>query len=293
MTPTSHGAGTGAPTPADASALDRHAFDRTTARRAAMKPEDAPTFGLDAFAAAGKAIAIGQRVAPYRAAMILLPGFEVAHLDCLEDYARALRFVHTEILRRVQRAKVLPVLEEEGKALRRLMLSYADGLSIKKLFSEELITRVREGTGYADLVEDLNILAQEFLALPAAWTAPGSLVTRPEIERASEIAHQINVATAKTAEIDLSQTALLDERRKVAGLLLEAHSEILRAITYLRWKEGDADELVPTLYSGSKGRRAAKPAEGVPAELAEVHQELHALTGTPHLNPEDNPFSEE
>jgi hypothetical protein len=294
MTPTSLGGATGASTTTAAAALDRLAFDRTAPARAAMRLEDAPNFGLDAFAAAGKAISIVARVAPHRAALLGLPEFDISNLDCLEDYARALRFVHTEILRRVQRAKVLPVLAEEGKALRALMMSYAEALSYKGLFSPELIARLREGTGYADLVEDLNILAQEFLALPAAHTGPGSLVTRPEIDRASEIAHQINVASGNVVDIDLSQAALLDERRKVAGLLLEAHSEIRRAVTYLRWKQGDAAELVPSLYTGSQGRpKGAKPAEDVLPELAALHQEMHTLTGTPHVNPEDSPFAAE
>lgn len=291
MHSTTTGAGTGPATPADASALDRLAFDRTASARGAMKPEDAPNYGLDAFHAAGKALAIVPRVAPYRAAMTTLPGFRVAHLDGLEDYARALRFVHTEILRRVQRAKVLPVLAEEGRTLRALMMSYAEALSYKGLFAPELIVRLREGTGYSDLVEDLNVLAQEFLALPATHTGPGSLVTRPEIDRASEIAHQINVAAGNAVDIDLSQAALVDERRKVAGLLLGAHGQIRRAITYLRWDEGDANDLVPSLYIAGPGRPKAKAPAEVPEELAELHQELHAVTGTPH--PEDSPFAAE
>lgn len=280
-------------TQGDPSGLDRAAFDRTAAARSAMRPEDAPHYTLDAFYAAGKALWIAPRVAAYRDPMLALPGFDVAHLDGFEDLARGLRFVQTELLRRIQRAKQVPELAAEGWRLRALMMSYAEALSYKGRIAPELIVRLREGSGYRDLVEDLSVLCQEFLALPAELTGPNAAVTRAEIARASELAHEINVRVGNAADVDLSQAALLDERRRLGGLLLRAHGQIRRAMTYLRWDEGDATELVPSLYVPGGGRKAAEPATEPPQELAELHEQLHEQAAAPPVHPEDDPFAAE
>ena len=270
--------------------MDRAAFDKTASVRAAMRPEDLKHWGLNAMYAIGKALWIAPRMAPFRAQMVALSGFDAAHLDWLADYARGLRFVHTEVVRRIERANQLPGLVDEGWKIRELLLDYAALLSKKGTVDPKVIEEVKKGSGHADLVLDLTVLVRELDSLPPAYTGPEAPATQADLARAVQIADQVNTAMGNGTDVDRNQAELVLERRKLGHLLVRAHSQIRRAMTYIRWDEGDVDQLVPSLYVAGPGRPRAK-AEPEPG-LAAVHQELHEHM-TPPLDPEDNPFAPE
>lgn len=293
MTATLTNTAPAAPIPTESARLDRQAFERTAAIRSATKADDAATIGLDAAFAAGKALWIAPRVATYRPRMLLLPEFDIVHLDQFGDLARALRFAQTELLRRIQRSRQIPGLAAEGWRLRNLLMSYAEALSHKGLIAPELIVRLREGSGYRDLVNDLNVLVEEFLGLPEKYTSPDSAVTRADLDRAAEIAHEIHVHVGNDADTDLSHATLLEERRKLGGLLLVAHGQIRRAITFLRWSEGDVNTLVPSLYVPPGARKTPDVASELPDDLAALHAQLHAEQVPTPVPSDDHPFAAE
>ena len=248
------------PTPdsVDPQDLDRLSFDDTAPERDAREAEDCLRYTLNAFFAAGKALWILPRVMPYRERMLALPDYDLRHLDRFERYARALRFVQTEILRRMPQTGQLPELAAEGWRLRALMMSYAEALSHKDRVAPELIVRLRKGSGYRALVEDLTVLVHELLEVEGG-TGPGSPVTLADLDRASEVADQLHVRVGNPAEIDATRATLVKERRKLGHLLVEAHDQLRRALGYLRWAEGDANTLVPSLYVLGRKRRTREP----------------------------------
>ena len=56
--------------------------------------------------------------------------------------------------------------------------------------------------------------------------------------------------------------AALRTQTQAFVLLSRTYSEVRRAITYLRWRSGDADKVAPDLYrllpNGRKGKQASK-----------------------------------
>jgi hypothetical protein len=50
-------------------------------------------------------------------------------------------------------------------------------------------------------------------------------------------------------------------RQQAFTLLVKAYDETRRAVSFLRWREGDADTIAPSLYAGRGGR--GKPAAPV------------------------------
>lgn len=288
-----------ATTEVDAATLDRGAFDKTAAMRAAVKVDDLPSYGLDAFYAAGIALRTVPKIAKLRDDLRTLPKYDVAHFDWFDDLARALRFVQTEILRRIQRSAQLPQVATEGWKIRSLMMSYAETLSHKGAFAPELIVRLREGSGYRDLVEDLSVLVREFQGLPESKIGEDTAVTRADLTRASQIAHQINVQVGGDVGAE-TQDELITERRKLGGLLLEAHSQIRRGVSFFKWAEADLNALVPSLYVPAGPRRPRDTDTDVPKELAELHNQLHAAQAAEAsvdlhapVDAEDNPFTAE
>jgi hypothetical protein len=276
--------------------LDGEAYARTAAIRGEMDVDHTPHYQFDAYFAAGKTLWSLPRVRVYRDRLLRLPEYDIRHLDHIEDYARGLRHVQTEILLLIQRARQLPDVAAEGWRVRSMMMSYAETLSHKGHFAPELVVKLREGSGYRDLVEDLNMLVLQFQRMPESRIGLETPVTKADLNLASQIAHRINVHVGNAPDPDVSQEALLIERRKLGALLLRAHGQLRRGVGFFRWDEADVTAILPSLYVPSGPRKP--PPEGStdapPPDLAALHEQLHAaeVQSVPPLDPEDNPFTE-
>lgn len=264
--------------------LGREAFDRLATLREAVDPAAATQYNLDATYAVAQARAIVGRLQAYRDTIKKLPGFDIGNLDRLGDYADALEFVHATLVTRAKRVRSLPELANEGYQLRTLLLAYGDLLVLKGTFPADVIARLREGTGYRDLIEDLNGLVVLYGEHPEALLA-GAPVTPEQIARAGELARLMSDELGVDREANLTHDVLIKERIKIAHLLVTAHRELRRAMDYIRYHEGDASVLVPSLYVPSTGRKK-KTDEPT---LIEIHDSLHA-PDQPHDHPHDNPF---
>lgn len=263
---------------------DRAAFDRTASARAAVDVSSLPAYTLDAVHATAQALATARRVAPYRYGIAALPGFDIRHLDDLEDLANALLFAHVTLVARANRVRQLPTLAAEGHALRALLLAYADLLVLKGRTPAAPVARLREGSGYRDLVEDLAALVRILREVPDAL-GPGAPVTAAELDRAAGLAHAITLELGADSDPDLSHDTLLLERQKLGMLLSRAQAQLRRAMGYLRYDEGDAASLVPSLYvPKGRGRRSAADEEPDSAPLP-------AAPGSdPTVSAGDSPF---
>ncbi|MES2645221.1 MAG: hypothetical protein V4850_37385 [Myxococcota bacterium] len=246
---------------------DRASFDRTASARAAVDVSSLPAYGLDAVYASAQALATARRLAPYRSDIAALPGFDIGHLDQLEDLANALLFTQVTLVARANRVRQLPTLATEGYSLRALLLAYADLLVLKGRTPAEPVARLREGGGYRDLVEDLAALVRILREAPDA-VGPAAPVTAAEIDRAAELARAMTLELGADSDPDLPHHTILLERQKLGMLLARAQGQLRRAVAYLRFDEGDAVSLVPSLYiRGARGRRAGEPDEA-PEEAA-------------------------
>lgn len=269
---------------ADQFALDLAAFDRTAAQRAALAPEQVGQYSLDATFAVGRALQIHARLLTLRPEFAQLPGFDLAHLDGFEDLARGLRYANAEVQRRIQRMKETPALADKGFRLRAMMMAYLEAVAFKGAVDPALIARLKEGSGYRDLAEDLVVIAHELQSRPEL-IGPEALVNRKDVAEGTEIAHQLLVHLG-SAELDAQHEGMLLARNRLGALLVRSHAQLRRAVDYLRFDQGDAADLVPTLFVPGGPRRPAGAAESA-AELAAVHEHLHAT------DPADSPFSED
>lgn len=266
--------------------LERAAFDRTALVRAALDLGHAPPYTLDAVYAASQALGIARRLAAHRPAMACLPAFDLQYLDHLADYANALLFVQWTIAARAERVRQLPALADQGYQIRALLMAYTEVLELKGEVAPDVLQRLREGSGYRDLVEDLGALVTLLRDRPDA----GSLVAPSDLARALDVTTALTAGLGAAADPDLGHDTLLVERRKLGVLLLRAHAQLRRAMAYLRFDEQDAAELVPSLYVPSKrpnGADVAEPGPTAPAGAPGVGATASAA-GVPGVI--DSPF---
>jgi hypothetical protein len=70
-----------------------------------------------------------------------------------------------------------------------------------------------------------------------------------------------------------TQIDAADRRQRAFSLFVKAYDQARRAIQYVRWQQGDADSIAPSLYSGrgnSNVKRRTEDAQVTPAPVMQV-----------------------
>jgi hypothetical protein len=210
------------------------------------------------------------RIRELRPSMASLPAVDIAEIDKLEDYALALAHAHTLYLAASEPPQPIEQLVTDGTSLRHLLLADATALAARGHVNEQRLKEVRGSTGYLDLAFDLTTLAALMReALSAGANRP--VVYPAELDRAETIAEQLMAAVGSRTQVPAVVAAAGDVRQRAFTLMVHAYDEARRAVSFLRWRQGDADAVAPSLYAGRTGKRrtgaaaqdhAATPAAG-------------------------------
>ena len=193
-----------------------------------------------------------------------LPTANRAAIERLRAFALAALYGHI-VASPPPRPAELPAMLGEAGDLRAALLVAAEALAHRGLLDRERVARIRSGNGHLALAGDLVALGTTF---DLAWSsvAGKTAVTRAEVDRALVLgpallealgAREHALSDAKSAEAQAT-------RARTFTLFVRAYDEARRAVTFLRWKEGDADEILPSLYQKRAKKRPA--AEEKPEE---------------------------
>jgi hypothetical protein len=185
-----------------------------------------------------------------------LPFVDHALLAKLRLYALALYYVHILISHAADSTQVNALMAEATR-LRARLLSSVETLSVCGYVDPAQVAAIRKGSGHLDTANDLVGLEQIFRAGGDAFYGMAP-VTRAEVARAGELGLQIVAALGRRkvgSEAESATTRRVDDRARAFWLVVRSYNEARRAVTFLRWNEGDADQLVPSLFAGKPRRR--------------------------------------
>lgn len=193
------------------------------------------------------------RLEPHREAIAALPGYSSDFLDRLRRAALAAYHAHLQSLPRPKDETERKRLLDEAKPLRETLLRDAEALAHRGLLDAERVASIRAGQGHLDLAGDLLSLATLF---SEAWlrVQGRTAATVEEIDRAGELGARLLAVLAEDAPVSLTWA---DLRKRAFSLLHELYEDCRRAVTFLRWHEGDARDLAPTMYIRPKGTSAS------------------------------------
>lgn len=234
---------------------------------AALSPDDFATINTDIPRAVAIAVGAIPHIARLRGDAAKLPDFDVTHIDRLGTYALAAWYAHLLALPEVV-ASELSALVEEAKPLREDMLLSAELLAHKGFFDKDAVKRIRADQGNLDTANDLVALAALFTA---GWSRVEnkSPVEWSQVERAAQLGPRILVALGARSQPGVKAPNPADpaERRvRAFTVFTRAYDQCRRAVTYLRWDHGDADEIAPSLFAHRGPRKSGPEAEpGAPA----------------------------
>lgn len=194
----------------------------------------------------------------------------------LGRYALALSHSHFLYRSAVRANDPLPALADEGTKLRKLLFSDAKAIVHRAFVDEHVLRNYTGSTSYRKLARELHMLAQLFR--DCAESASGSTAaTAKELDRADELAAGILKELGKRTIPDPAVQAAADVRNRAFTLLTRGYDQVRRAVIYLRWDEGDADKLVPSLYT--KRHRSRKKAGATEARTVPVATDNRLLPG--------------
>lgn len=205
---------------------------------------------LDILRAAGRGSVAAERIAPLLPELEKLHGLDFKRIAWLGIYALALVHAHDLATEVGAEVLALPALLEEAAPLREDLLRSAELVAYFGVVPIERVAAIRSGTGHFDTAGDLVALGRLFVEI---WDRVHGkvFVTRAMVERATVLGGLLNKALAQR-EIEDSPLVPNTGRRHLQAqaftVFARAYDEARRGVSYLRWREGDAHLLVPSLY---------------------------------------------
>jgi hypothetical protein len=195
-----------------------------------------------------------------------LPLLDHASLGKLGDYTHALYYTNLLAMPSAEDEPDVPAMLAEGAPLRERLLTNAEALTHYGLVDAERVAAIRRGTGHFDTANDLGALSHLYRS-GEAELAGKTPVTRAEIDRAAELSlkliHALGRRRAGSDGAGLPSRHE-DERARAFRLVVRTYHQARRAVAYLRWDEGDADAIAPSLFAARRKRRDVEP--GAPAD---------------------------
>lgn len=245
------------------------AFAEIQPMLAAMSPDELMPIKTDI----PRAVAIAVGAVPHLAKLVdaaaKLPDFDVTHMQRIGTYALGAWYAHLLGMPEVAQSQLAGLLEE-AKPLRETMLLAAELLAHLGLFDKKAVADIRAGQGNLDTANDLVALSALF-AMGWSTVENKSPVEWAHVERAALLGPQILVALGARNQpgIKVADGSSAPERRvRAYTLFVRAYDQCRRAVGFLRWDHGDADEIAPSLFANRTGRKSA-PDGAEPLETGE------------------------
>ncbi len=234
----------------------RMAFETKKADIAALEPRDIVQPNLDIPRCVAVGLGVCSNLAPYHDRLAQLPEYDFAQVKDLRTYALAA--LHAHLVFSPVKAS-LDVLIAEATLLKQTLLLGADALANKQLVDPARLVQIREGSGYVDLATDciaLGALYEERWSDIVGKTA----ITQQEVARASVLGTTLLEALgARQASLPAPDAS--DRRQRAFSLFFKVYEEASRGIAFLRFREDDVEEIVPSLYQKTRRPRRAAAQE--------------------------------
>lgn len=279
-------------------ALTQAAFDRVLPRANALAASELLRVTIDVPAAVNAARAASNRAQTMSADLVMLPGIPADLLDRVDESSHAL--VHAQSLYVVQSPTEndFDTTVRECERLRGALLLDLAALVSRNAVDPATIERIKDGSGFSDLAQDLVDID---VAITAARARLGERlwITVDEQAYFRGRASALRDANERRERNDSGDRQRIETRLRIYTLFVREYDQLRRAVTFLRWNHGDADTIAPSLFIKSKRVRSedepATPTDNKPTPLnkpADTNPARPAVDSVANpLVPQEDPFA--
>jgi hypothetical protein len=247
--------------PAPASLPYQEAYDRALSASQALNVEDLITINIDVPTAITTAVGALPGMLIYRDQANTLTGFDKTVFDQLETYTLATGHAHTNYMAASAPPEAIIQLNSTGMALRQTLYLDALALAQRGLISGDRIAEFKANIGYKNLAFDLMALAGLLRSNWATISGRTGLLLS-ELDQADTIGAQLVNAVGAREQAPAAVAEVSLQRQRNFTLFVNAYDQARRAISYLRWDQGDLEQIAPSLYAGRASKK--KPDETQP-----------------------------
>jgi len=191
-----------------------------------------------------------------------IPAFDISQLDKLEDYTLALRFAHAAYQTATRPPDALRELFTEAAAHRTRLLADATALALRDLIDESKLEALKGANGISNVAQDLQMLSQ---ILQESWQRiqGKTSATEEDLQTASRLATRITRLVGERDQTPPVEAEAIEHRERVFTLTMRAYDEVRAAVAFVRRREGDVDDITPSLYTG---RARYRPSPTTPTD---------------------------
>jgi hypothetical protein len=246
-------------------------FEQLQSERDALKLEELVRPNVDVGRAVGMVLVSEPKIAALRRAMEReLPEFDAGVVDRLRPVALAAGYANVVFGPSPEETANKRLIAEATK-LRVRLVRQAKALVEVELIEAAVVDKIRHIRTHRGLANNLIALSHLFRK---EWDEIENVtvVSDEEVRRAGKLGMSLleqlgSKDVASAAESEASRAAEI--RVRAYTLLAKTYDEVRRAVIYMRWRYGDADEIAPSFHVRVRRRPGAQPAApAVPAAPA-------------------------
>ncbi|HEX2733398.1 MAG TPA: hypothetical protein VHM70_17425 [Polyangiaceae bacterium] len=227
------------------------AFRRVQSDIEAVPTDQMAALNVDLGHAASVVLGAADRILTFRERILSLPEFDYDAINKLTDYALAAWYLYVTNPPEADLADAEAILSEM-QALRAKLLTWAAVLAATGHFDKRVSEQINVEVGQKDAASDLFGLVRLYWA---RWDNVRGLcdLTKADLKRAAEVGLlSFAIASRRDGLADPWDAHL--RVRRAWTLVDRSYSECRRALHYLRFQEGDCDEIAPNLRGNSGNR---------------------------------------
>jgi hypothetical protein len=253
------------------------AYARALPRLSAMRREELIPINLDIPAVVATALGVAPKINALRAQILeTMPKTDMSLIDGLEDAARALFYVNARS-EDSKTALSLASTAEKAFVVRTQLMRDVESLASYGLLDGSRLQHLRGGNAYRNVASDIVTLVDLFRG---AWDAVKGRtpVTEQALDAAVELSNALVVGAGLREQADTDLQHHHDvERLRAYAWFMRCYEEARRALLHLRWHEGDADKIAPSLYSRRQKKGRANGNDTAPkAETSDANDVIAA-----------------
>ena len=241
----------------------RAAYDQVLAEIRAVPDSLLMPITVDIPSTVTKALGAWREIRALREEISGLPKFDLAAFDKLETYALALAHANTRYLAASEPLAPLSELFDEAVKRRETLASDAQALAQRGLLNGQKLKDLKGAVGYKNVAQDLLTLA-ELVRANYPSLAGKTAVTVEELDRVEVLAYQVLDAVGERDQGPAVVAESNDLRQRAFALFGRTYEQARRAIAYLRFEQGDLDDIAPSLFARSGTRKRSESEEAPP-----------------------------
>jgi hypothetical protein len=190
---------------------------------------------------------------PYLPLIEQLPFVDLGRLKKLPSYALAFGHAHALHAWTLEGPKETDGLAEALRQARRVLVAELELMEVRNVLPKGTI-KLQGTTSFHAMIEDVRAIGTAFMA---SWTKVGPQLggSSDHVEAALGAADKLIAALAQSDQLQEKVRGTTRMRAAAWTLTYEVHRELERVVAFLRFHEGDAERIVPSLFVRTSRKR--------------------------------------